>query len=338
MKKPNRNTIPWNLIIDKLSDNISEVNNERLSLWLEQEENRNLFIEIEQLWENIQSTCQGYTPDEETCWKELSKRLGWEEATIHENTERPKHESTLYKYIAVAACMLLLIGLSFYAGIFYGDMNNHVRSQTYKNINGKSKVFLPDGTTVWLHAYSELTFDMKNEASNREVQLTGEAYFEVASNKDKPFIVHTGNLDVQVCGTKFNVEAFCDKEYIAVSLLEGSVMLNTFPENGFLFPEETGYYNKATNKLSVVKDDVAFASSWAQERLTLTDRPLGEIVRYLAKWYQKEIYVDPLLEDQYAYTFTIVDEPLEEIVRLMARIHPLAYSFDEEDKLYITHP
>ncbi len=329
----NKHTIPWNLITDKLTNELSDEDSVKFSLWIKQKENRELFANISLLWKEVRQYCSDYTPDKESCWKELSRRLNWDE----NGPRARKPRFAFRKYAAIAASLLLLIGFSFYMGKsgHPSESKDTAFVQTYKNMSGKSKLILPDGTLVWLHDRSELTSDTQYGASDRKVKLNGEAYFEVVSNSKKPFIVYAGEVDVKVHGTKFNVEAFSDQEDISISLLEGLVSLNTPTGNCFLSPGETGIYNRRSNKLSVSKSDVAFVSSWTRDQLVFTNQPLGEIARFLSKWYGVEIHVDSQRAQQHAYTFTLRNEPLEEILRLMIRIHPFTYRFDDQNNLYI---
>ncbi len=335
MKKQKTHTLPWDLIIGKLSNQLSEQEAMTFSEWLGQEKNKEIFAEISRLWESVQAHSRHYEPDKSYYWKQLSEKLALDETFVR----RKSIVRSIYRYLAIASCLLLLLGISFYAGKVYNDKGmgkGDAYAHTYKNIGGKSKLTLPDGTLVWLHAESELAYDTDFGESERNVHLKGEAYFEVVSRKEKPFTVHSGAVEVNVYGTKFNVEAFPEEEEIAVSLLEGSVALSAGTLEQTLVPGETGTYHKANQTLFVCKDDVAFAASWAQDRLVFTNQSLGEITRFLSKWYQVDIYVAPELTRQHAYTFTLQHEPLEEIVRLMSRIHPFTYRFDSYNNLYIS--
>lgn len=209
-------------------------------------------------------------------------------------------------------------------------------AQTYSTISGKSKVILPDGTEVWLHNNTTLSYNNDFGEKERRVSLDGEAFFSVTKNADKPFIVNADKLNVQVYGTRFNVECFSGKENILVSLLEGSVALYADEDRKtFLKPDQTGIYNKRLSSLSVEKDDVAYTASWATETVRFEGESLAQVCKYLSRWYNVEIEIDPQVSDNYAYTFTVREEPLEEILRLISRTNPVSYSFDGERKIFI---
>ena len=208
--------------------------------------------------------------------------------------------------------------------------------QLYSNLSGKSKVLLPDGSEVWMHTETSLQYESQMNKDERIVNVTGEAYFDVAHDADKPFIVQTEGMRIVVHGTKFNVDAFPGSENTLVSLVEGSVSLETETENRFLKPGETATFNRKTLTLKVEKDDVHFASSWANTQLVFRNRSLGDICKLLSKWYRIKIDVDPTLSNKYFYTFTLRSEPLDEILRIMARIQPMKYTFNEENELTIS--
>ena len=112
--------------------------------------------------------------------------------------------------------------------------------------------------------------------------------------------------------------------------------METETENRFLKPGETATFNRKTLTLKVEKDDVHFASSWANTQLVFRNRSLGDICKLLSKWYRVKIDVDPTLSNKYFYTFTLRSEPRDEILRIMARIQPMKYTFNEENELTIS--
>ena len=118
-------------------------------------------------------------------------------------------------------------------------------------------------------------------------------------------------------------------------LVEGPSLWKPRQRTDFLKPGETATFNRKTLTLKVEKDDVHFASSWANTQLVFRNRSLGDICKLLSKWYRVKIDVDPTLSNKYFYTFTLRSEPLDEILRIMSRIQPMKYTFNEENELTI---
>lgn len=328
------NTIPWNLIIGRLKQELTDEELELFNQWITLPRNSELFKEISMLWTNIQHNCEAYTPDKKYYWEKLSQHINADKGERSQKVAGGRLRiSRMYKYI-VAACVTLLIGMSFYLGSDMHQVNGS--SQEYVSLGGKSKVILPDGSVVWLNAHSSLSYDARFLTDKRVVKLNGEAYFDVVHKKDLPFIVNTDGVEVKVHGTKFDVEAFVGEDLVRVSLKEGKVSMHTKQEKHLLSPGECGTYNKSNGKVDVTQSDVDFALSWAQDKLEFNNRPLRDVCRFLSKWYRVKILVHPSLSQQYNYTFTLRDEPLEEILRLMSKIHPFAYQFDEDNHLHLT--
>lgn len=322
--------IPWNLIIAKLRQEIAKDDEQQLEEWLHKEANREVFEELQLVWTKVQQNASDYTPDTPYYWKELSARMKRVERKPVARTLFSKH---LRRYAAVA-CVALLAAFSFtfYVGLTAGK--SQIVEQSYSNLSGKSKVQLPDNTEVWLHAKSELSYKSSFHKSNdRVVALSGEAFFEVTPNKGERFVVETDGMRIIVHGTKFNVESFASSDHTLVSLVEGSVALETTAGSSFLRPGEMATYNKKSHQLRIEKADVLYSSSWANEKMIFTNKSLGHICRFLSKWYNVKINLDPALENKYMYTFTLRNEPLEEILRLMSRINPTEYHFDDENEL-----
>ena len=328
--------IPWELIISNFKQEISEKDSERLKRWADRPECRAVMGELEAGWKKVQDNVSDYTPDKEYYWKILSERIGKAEQQLEKKApEKTITLRKLYRYVAAACVVLgLSVGASYYWGT-HADWKLGVE-QVYTCIDGKSKVFLPNGTGVWLQSNTTLTYGNDFRKESRLVHLSGEAYFEVAKDKEKPFIVQIEGMQVVVHGTKFNVESPKGAAQSKVSLIEGSVSLITSSERVFLKPREIAVYDKRQNKMEINTGDVAFEKLWVSDELFISNKSLGEVCRLLSKRYGVKINVDDDLKDKYKYTFTIHNEALEEIIRIMARINPITYSFDEDNVLTIT--
>lgn len=326
--------LPWDLIISKLKGTLTDEEEQRFAEWIALKENRELFESVHREWIDVQTYCDRFSWDKEQCWNELLTRLDWKKSETNVTSINKKHILRL-KNLAVSACAAVVLGVALFYGTRYA-MNARLEHtiETYTSLNGKSQVCLPDGSLVRLHADASISRNALFGHKTREISLNGEAYFEITSDKEKPFVVHASGVSIKVYGTKFNVASLSDADVVSVSLLEGSVAMTSVTETRFLLPGETGIYNKTDRSITIKSDDVTFASSWAQDRLLFEDRPLGEIARYLSKWYHTDIYVDDDIADC-TFSFTLQREPLEEILRLMSRIHPISYQFDQKNKVNI---
>ena len=207
--------------------------------------------------------------------------------------------------------------------------------QNYSCLTGKSLLSLPDGSNVVLHNGASLSYDNSFSRNNRTVTLDGEAYFDVSKDTENTFTVNVDDIEITVYGTTFNVLE--DNESVVVSLVEGSVDVMT--KAGIkcaLKPGHSAIFEKQTGNLVDKKDDVAFAACWAQERLTFTQASLGEVCRYLSKWYGVEIVVADALKLSCSYTFTIREEPIDQILDIMSRINPMKYIYTNDHRIIIS--
>ena len=172
---------------------------------------------------------------------------------------------------------------------------------------------------------------------NREVALNGEALFDVTKDNRHPFVVLASEVKVKVHGTCFNVNSYPKEENIRVTLFRGSVSLEAGGKEAYLYPGEIAALNKRDKTLNITSADMFYESFWASESVRFEAKSLRYITRYLEKWYNVKIEVDPTIPDSQAYTFTIKDESLEVSLRIMSRINPIAYTFDEDDHVQIMH-
>jgi transmembrane sensor len=153
---------------------------------------------------------------------------------------------------------------------------------------GQFQVNLPDGSKVWLNAASSIRFPTVFNSNERKVELKGEAYFEVAKNKEKPFRVSTVNQVVEVLGTHFNVNAYRDESFEKTTLLEGSVRINKGTETVLLKPGQQSRLNKNTG-IKVSEADSEEVIAWKNGMFQFNNADIKTIMRQIARWYDVDI-------------------------------------------------
>lgn len=150
------------------------------------------------------------------------------------------------------------------------------------------QVILPDGSKIWLNAASSFTFPATFVSlKQRKVELTGEAYFEVAKDKSHPFIVKTDKQEVEVLGTHFNVNSYSDEEATKTTLLEGSVKVSNSNEQKILRPGQESLLAKSS--LVIRNADTQEAVAWKNGDFIFNNEDFGSILRQVARWYNVEI-------------------------------------------------
>lgn len=153
---------------------------------------------------------------------------------------------------------------------------------------GKYEVVLPDGTHVWLNALSSVKFPSAFTGAERDVTLTGEAYFEVAKNKQMPFKVKVGDNTVEVLGTHFNIMAYNDESVMKTTLLEGSVKISTPSSSGMLKPSQQAVVG-GSDGLSIKNIDTEPEVAWKNDLFWFDNTDIQTIMRQLARWYDVDI-------------------------------------------------
>jgi ferric-dicitrate binding protein FerR (iron transport regulator) len=160
-------------------------------------------------------------------------------------------------------------------------------------VQGEYSMVLSDGTRVWLNAKSELRYPVKFGKGKREVNLSGEAYFEVAKDSSKAFVVHIANgSEVKVLGTEFNVMAYEDEEEVQTTLIEGKVQFAHNDEEVILSPGKQSGLNRNTNQIEVRKVKTYQYSAWKDGKFVFSREPLSSVFRKISRWYGVDVKCD----------------------------------------------
>ncbi len=206
----------------------------------------------------------------------------------------PRHKTIL----RAAAILILpiLASLITYTYIIVNESNT-VIVQSYVPKGEMKFIELSDGSKVWINSESYLSYPKEFESDKRIVNLTGEAFFEVAKDARKPFIVQTSNMNIEVLGTKFNVNAYPDLIEVKTTLQEGRVkidVLNGKSDNDFfLSPNEELLFNTATGSISKNEVDASEAFAWSKGVLNFNSVPLSDLFRQIEKKYDTRIVFSP---------------------------------------------
>jgi ferric-dicitrate binding protein FerR (iron transport regulator) len=213
-------------------------------------------------------------------------------------------------------------------------------NEVFANYGTRTVLTLSDGSKVWLNSGSSLRYPDKFLTNNRMVFLTGEAYFEVHSDKSKPFLVQTSSVCVKATGTKFNVSAYKTNQLVSVALIEGKVSVNKAKQGNvgtFLSEMKPNEYlefdtlsGNVSNKLT---NDVYQYVAWKDGKLIFRNEPLKEVVKKLSQLYNVDIELKGKELQEYSYRATFKEESLNEILRLLKLSSPINYKEIERKPL-----
>lgn len=187
--------------------------------------------------------------------------------------------------------------------IAYKGISKEVQYNTLSNPKGSKVVslILADGSKIWLNTASSLKYPTAFSGNERKVELTGEAYMEIAHNSAVPFLVANGNTIVRVLGTHFNVNAYDDEAALKVTLLEGSVSVKSSMQPKVIEPGEQALVNK--NGMIAVENsiDVNEVMAWKNGFFTFKGTDIESIMRQVSRWYNVDvIFEKPVSEKFYA--------------------------------------
>ncbi|HAS41633.1 MAG TPA: hypothetical protein DCS93_14220 [Microscillaceae bacterium] len=277
------------LIIKRLSNNISDQENALLDQWLsESTENYSVFEELSQVWESTEEYQKSYEPDAQAGFARFQQLMGNEGSeTSEKNTpvkpirQQPKRYFNNYSIAAVIALLLV-------AG--YWVLSNNRSLVEVKTANASKVIDLPDGSKVTLNKNSVLTYNKK--FTNRVVNLKGEAFFEVTKQNGQSFSILSNDVKTEVLGTSFNVKAPNNAQAVEVTVVTGKVAVSLQKESTkkvFLVPGDKAIYQQKKATLTKQKSPNKNFLAWKTRVLDYENTSLKDILPKLEQLYQVKI-------------------------------------------------
>ena len=263
-------------------------------------------VELEYLWDHLDSNI-----------KKSNGKLGSHTFT-----------SWFAKIAAILLIPLIITSLWFYFNPI--EIETTASATIVSPLGARTQFTLPDGTMGWLNNGSSLEYK-SNFTNQREVELIGEAYFEVIKTNNKKFVVNISDFSVEVFGTKFNVSAYEEDLESSVVLEEGKVRIKNSISgiSELLDPDERFSLNKSSKTASITRVSAEDYTIWREGQLKFRNEPLGEVLKKIERWYN----VDLQLTDQkllnYRFRANFQNEPIEEILRMISMTTPISYTIED---------
>ncbi len=241
-----------------------------------------------------------------------------------------KRSISIPVYLRNAAAVLLIAATSGIAGYFFSRVK--LAPETYTEIvvprGERSKVILSDGTTVKLNGDSRLRFPSAFDGKTREVELEGEAYFNVAHNEKMPFVVKASDFQVEVLGTRFNVNCYSNEQDFTTFLESGRVKISS-PENHIdnivLKPSESLEFDRITGKYLKLTIPDSRMTDWTKGILTVKGETIEELAKKLERRFNIRIVFGDDAVKKHTYTGSIKDEELKTILDALQFASSLNY-------------
>lgn len=300
----------------------------KLEEWLKQDPSHRVqFDEINAAYQALHGNYARKSPHD--AWKSLSDKL-------EEKKEIDLPVTRRYSYYKIAASIALLL-VSF-AGIWKYSVsgNDYASSEMVaKAGDEKKQLILPDGTIVWLNADSYISYGKEFGIRNRNVSLTGEAFFDVAKT-GVDFVVATHSMSIRVKGTRFNVSAFSDNNE-STTLEEGSVALTIKGQDQpiDMKPGDQVTFNEHSSEVTRKVVHAPSYSAWKEEELRFDNSSLKDVIDEIGKRYKVIISIESSTAGNEHLSMTIRNETLEEVLELITISSSLKYKVEgNQVKIY----
>lgn len=300
----------------------TEEENRQLMEWFRQcASKEEFFMLFETAWKE--------SPDEmprdvqERMYRRLSREL--DEKKTKTILLRSRFSWKVWQQIAVA-CIIIVLGLVNYR---MNDKQKQLSTQNFTVLAEKGQrafITLPDSTKVWLNSDTKISYPADYGLKERNVTLVGEAYFEVAKNPDKRFIVEAKGMQVEALGTSFNVNAYQNDNKIIASLFSGSVRVSYDRHVAILKPHESVKVDLLNRSFSRYKDEsMQNIALWRKNEITFDGESLEEITHIMSRLYNTTICIEDESLKKVCYIGTIRNNNLENFIDIINLTTPVVY-------------
>ena len=295
--------------------------------WLsESKKNRDYFFEMKRSWEAVGVVKESDLRMIDQAWVNLQSK-------IEEGDTKVRPLFPTYLKVAVAALVIMVFSF----GLMQWMGNQEIEMIPIENLAEAPKNFnLPDGSHIALNTQSTITYPEKFDQNKREVELKGEAFFDVEHNPEKPFIIKAGEIEVRVLGTSFNVKAFDENGEIEVSVKTGRVMVSHKDEEVILTAGQETIFNKEVKSFEEAIEADPNADSWNTGLVNL-NRPIEEIIQIAQDFYKVNIEIENTDVGEClaggSDNFDMNRNPLNTIFELIQNSRPV--QFEETENGYI---
>lgn len=348
-----------NLIHQYLRGELDDAEWADLRKWVgESRQNKDVFTRTCALWELSSITSSSLKFEKQKNWTKIDSQI---------NT-RYLWRNKIRRWASVAAIFVFAFVSSYYTiRIFDVKNENRLAGNSYITneapLGNKSKITLPDGTEIWLNAGSKIQYATNYNVNDRNISLKGEAFFHVATNKLKPFVVHAQGVEVKATGTQFNVKAYQEEGLIETTLVEGIVSVSQVNnnkknnqeillkpnqkltiykkvrENNSSFSEELieekgdDFINTpiAVKKIELSSNvETPIYTSWKDDEWMIRNEKLESLAIKLGRRYDVVIELADNEVKNYNYTGTLKDETLEQVLDVISQSSPIKYKIEKK--------
>ena len=319
----------FQLIPKYLSGNASNPEVKLLEEWvLSSPENKSNFNAFKQAWilSGLEKTDQSVDVEQE--WRVTADQL-FAEGQVVALPVKAKGRSVFFFRIAAAAAVLLLISF----GLF-----QVLNKEAYIEIVAQNEVEegqLPDGTQISLNQYASIKYALGEKEEYRRLELKGDAFFEVERDTVRPFVITTPEVEIEVLGTAFYVDARTDQAFTQVIVKSGSVSMTTARDQIILTANETGIYDKNTGDLIQQPNEDVNYMAWKTDSLVFDSTPLEAVVFALNRKFHAKVSIGNPVLNTCEITATYQDKSLEAIIKIIEKTLNIETEIKGEEIIFI---
>lgn len=316
-----------------------EITNEEMDLlksWLEQDkEARRIFNEVNELWQKTgdHSKLDEYNSDK--AWMNISSKLNFKMNSSRSVTIIKKNNFIFLMAAATVACLVAIGGISLW--ITGKKFTNQITANSTivtTDEGEKAHIFLTDSTEIILNSGSTLEYNGQYNIKDRLVKFTGEAFFNVRTNREKPFVVQLGKMSITATGTRFNIFSYGNEDRIETTLVEGVIQVSIKDREPIHLKsgQQVVYYLKSDKVLVHDVQSDTF-TSWKENKLRFYDTPFEEVMRSIARKYNVEFKIKDNELVDLKYTATFINESIEEVMQMLKTVSPITYKIYDRNSV-----
>lgn len=313
------------LMLSYLSGSISENDFDKLVRFSKESEDNRVYVRnILEIWFSSEVSGDISSTDKKKAYELFERRVA-------DSRKKPKTKRLNWNVIWRAAAVIVIILLPF-AGFWTGKeaVKRHFSDIVVEApLGARTKLYLPDGTLVWLNAGSRMVYSQGFGVDDRHLKIDGEGYFEVVKNKDLPFVIDTKELELKVVGTKFNFKNYTNDSEAVVNLMEGKVILKNalkqMPDL-VLSPDEKAVLDKNTGVLCKSSSIVRNSNLWTQGELFFDEEFLSDIAERLTRSFDVKIEVADSLKNKRFYgSFLVVGNSIDDVLKELSATNQMRF-------------
>lgn len=271
------------------------------------------------------------------------------------------HRIYYWKYTVAAASVALLLVLSWWLTKNEKEPGQPDKAEKHSiaaDFESKAQATLPDGTKIWLNAGSRIEYDNHFGEQDRRVTLSGEVFFDVAHNKEKPFLIHTSMFTVKVLGTVLNVRAYPNETHAETALISGSVevlleddpnrTIQLKPAQKLTMPTRKDSLDKMSTVQRLTEpivssihyhaqDSSSLETVWIKNKLVFRNKSFEELAQEMSRWFNANIEIRDTVLLTKKFTGTFETETISEALQSLSLSQHFKFSYDEPSQRYIIY-